>query len=144
MLNRSLTSTLDRVMTLNRALDEAFTINGHSAETSRLWMPAIDLVETANAYVVRAELPGVERSKIDISFEKSVLTISGEKASPSPSEDAVVRTFAAERLAGTFSRSLRMPEYIDGDRITAEYKDGLLTVTVPKAAAAQPRRIEVQ
>jgi HSP20 family protein len=141
MLNRSLTSTLDRMMTLNRALDEAFT-NGTSAETARVWVPAIDVYEKKDAYVLRAELPGVDRSNIDIGFEKNVLTISGTKSTEVGEDD--LRIYAAERVSGSFSRSLRLPEFIDGDRISAEYKDGLLTVTVPKAAVAQPRKIEVK
>jgi HSP20 family protein len=143
MLNRSMTTTLDRMLTLNRALDEAFTssLNG---ETARVWVPAIDLVEKKDAYVVRAELPGVERSHIDITFEKNILTISGQKTSTIEAKDEELRVFAAERVSGSFSRSLRMPEYIDGDRISADYKDGLLTVTIPKAELAQPRRIEVK
>ena len=144
MLNRSLTSTLDRMMTLNRALDEAFTTNGHSAEGAHLWVPAIDLFEKKDAYVVRAELPGVDRSNIEITFEKNIITISGQKAALSEGHDEEIRVFAAERVSGSFARSLRMPEYIDGDRIEAEFKDGLLTVTIPKAAVAQARKIELR
>jgi HSP20 family protein len=143
MLNRSLTSTLDRMMTLNRALDEAFT-NGTPVEGARLWVPAIDLYEKKDAYVVRAELPGVDRSNIDISFEKNVLTISGRKSTEIEGTDEEVRVYAAERVSGGFSRSLRLPEYIDGDRISADFKDGLLTITVPKAEVAQPRKIEIR
>ena len=140
MLNRAMTTTLDRMMTLNRALDEAFTTNG--ASTARVWVPAIDLIETKDAYVVRAELPGVARESIDITFEKSVLTISGQKSTMLEAKDEELRVFAAERVTGSFSRSLRMPEFIDGDRIQAEHQDGLLTVTIPKAEVAQARKIE--
>ena len=143
MLNRSVTTTLDRMMTLNRALDEAFT-NSVNGETARVWVPAIDLIEKKDAYIVRAELPGVERSAIDISFEKNILTISGQKNALLEGKDEELRVFAAERVSGSFSRSLRMPDYIDGDKIGAEYKDGLLTVTIPKAELAQPRKIEVK
>jgi HSP20 family protein len=141
MLNRS---TLDRMMTLNRALDEAFTnsVNGNAA--TRLWVPAIDLFETKDAYVVRAELPGVDRASIDITFEKNILTISGQKTGMLEGTDEEVRVFAAERVSGGFSRSLRMPEYIDGGKISAEHKDGLLTIIIPKAEVAQPRKIEIR
>ena len=142
MLNRAMTTTLDRMMTLNRALDEAFTTNG--ASTARVWVPAIDLIETKDAYVVRAELPGVARESIDITFEKSVLTISGQKSTMLEAKDEELRVFAAERVTGSFSRSLRMPEFIDGDRIQAEHQDGLLTVTIPKAEVAQARKIEIK
>jgi HSP20 family protein len=144
MLNRSMNSTLDRMLTLNRALDEAFTAPANGAENPRLWVPAIDLYEKKDAYVVRAELPGVERSNVEITFEKNILTISGQKNALLEGRDEEIRVFAAERVSGSFSRSLRMPEHIDGDRIEAEYKDGLLTVTVPKAEVAQPRKIELK
>jgi HSP20 family protein len=144
MLNRSLTSTLDRMMTLNRALDEAFATTGQAAETARLWVPAIDLFEKKDAYVVRAELPGVDRANVEITFEKNVLTISGQKAGMAEGRDEEIRVYAAERVSGTFARSLRLPEFIDGDKIQAEFKDGLLTVTIPKAEVAQPRKIELK
>ena len=144
MLNRSMTNTLDRMLTLNRALDEAFTSSINGAEAARVWVPAIDLIEKKDAYVVRAELPGVERSNIEITFEKNVLTISGQKSAMLEAKDEEIRVFAAERVSGSFSRSLRMPEYIDGERIAAEYKDGVLAITIPKAEVAQPRRIEVK
>jgi HSP20 family protein len=145
MLNRSMSTTLDRMLTLNRALDEAFTssVNGNES-SARLWVPAIDLFEKKDAYVVRAELPGVERSNIEITFEKNILTISGQKAGMLEGREEEIRVFAAERVSGGFSRSLRMPEHVDGDKIGAEYKDGLLTVTIPKAEIAQPRKIEVK
>jgi HSP20 family protein len=145
MLNRSMSTTLDRMLTLNRALDEAFTssVNGNES-SARLWVPAIDLFEKKDAYVVRAELPGVDRSNIEITFEKNILTISGQKAGMLEGREEEIRVFAAERVSGGFSRSLRMPEHVDGDKIGAEYKDGLLTVTIPKAEIAQPRKIEVK
>ena len=144
MLNRSMTTTLDRMMTLNRALDEAFTGSMQGNTETRVWVPAIDLIEKKDAYIVRAELPGVDRSAIDITFEKNILTISGQKSALIEAKEEELRVFAAERVSGSFSRSLRMPDYIDGDKIGAEYKDGLLTVTIPKAELAQPRKIEVK
>src|SRR3954463_13433843 len=144
MLNRSMSNTLDRMLTLNRALDEAFTSSVNGTEAARLWVPAIDLFEKKDAYVVRAELPGVDRSNIEITFEKNILTVSGQKHALLEGRDEELRVLAAERVSGGFSRSLRMPEHIDGDKIEAEYKDGLLTVTIPKAEVAQPRRIELK
>jgi HSP20 family protein len=144
MLNRSMNTTLDRMLTLNRALDEAFTNSHAGGESPRLWVPAIDLVEKKDAYVVLAELAGVDRANIEITLEKNVLTISGQKSGQLSGHEEEIRVFAAERVSGGFSRSLRMPEHIDGDRIQAEYRDGLLTVTIPKAEVAQPRKIEVR
>src|SRR5262245_52258866 len=137
---RSLSSTLDRMMTLNRALDQAFT-TGFTGEP-RAWVPAIDVVEKKDAYVFYAELPGVDASQVDVNFEKNVLTIKGTKKSTITGEGEV-RVFAAERVTGDFERSARLPEFVDGERISAEFSNGVLTVTVPKAKAAQPRKIEI-
>ena len=142
LTTRSLNSTLDRMLTLNRALDQAFssTWNG-----SHVWVPAIDLVEKKDAYVMYAELPGVDLSQIDISFEQNVLTIRGNKRpSIETSNEGELRVYAAERVTGTFERSIRLPEFVDGEHIGASFNNGLLTVTVPKARAAQPRRIEIK
>lgn len=137
---RSLSSTLDRMLTLNRAFDQA-----RSGAEPRTWTPAIDIVEKKDAYVLYAELPGVEASKVEIKFEKNVLTVSGTKTPAfAAGEDGDLRVFAAERVAGTFERSLRLPQYVDADKITADFTNGLLTVTVPKAQAAQPRRIKIR
>lgn len=139
---RTLNSTLDRMLTLNRALDEAFSAGWTE---NRVWVPVIDVVETKDAYVLYAELPGVDPSQIDVKFEKSVLIVHGTK---NPAFDVTKngehRIYAAERVTGTFERSIRLPEFVDGDKIAAEFNNGLLTVTVPKAQAAQPRRIEIK
>lgn len=141
--NRSLNSTLDRMLTLNRALDEAF--HSSFANGNRVWAPAVDVVERKDAYVLYAELPGVDPSQIDVSFEQNVLTIRGAKqGSIDSTKDGELRVFAAERVTGSFERSVRLPEFVDGDQISADFSHGLLTVTVPKAQAAQPRRIEIK
>ena len=142
--NRTLSTTLDRMLTLNRALDEAFSA-GWTGPENRVWVPAIDVVETRNAYVLYAELPGVDPSQIEIKFEQNVLTVRGSKRSAfDAAKNGEHRIYAAERVTGNFERSLRLPEFADGDKISAEFDHGLLTVTVPKAQAAQPRRIEIK
>jgi HSP20 family protein len=143
MLNtRALNSTLDRMITLNRALDHALSnsLNGQS----RVWVPAIDVVEKKDAYLIYAELPGVDASQVDITFEQNVLTLRGAKktAIEAPAEGEL-RVYAAERVTGSFERTIRLPEFVDGTRINAEFSNGLLTVTVPKAEAAQARKIQI-
>lgn len=143
MLNtRVLNSTLDRMITLNRALDHAFTnsVNGQS----RVWVPAIDVIEKKDAYVLYAELPGVDASQVDITFEQNVLTLRGTKktAVEAPTEGEL-RVYAAERVTGSFERTVRLPQFVDGTKIGAEFNNGLLTITVPKAEAAQARKIQV-
>ncbi len=140
---RSLNSTLDRMMSLNRAFDQAFS--AATQGNARVWIPAIDVLEKKDAYVMHAELPGVDASQIDISFEQNVLTIRGTKSSSlDAGMDGELRVYAAERVSGSFERSIRLPEFVDGERISAEFNNGVLTVSVPKAQAAQPRRIEIR
>jgi HSP20 family protein len=106
-----------------------------------MWAPALDIVEKRDAYLVLAELPGVDRSQVDVNFEQNVLTIRGTKGTEARSAD--VRVFAAERVGGKFERTIRLPQFVDGDKISAEFVNGLLTITVPKAQAAQARKIEL-
>ena len=143
MQTRSLSSTLDRMLTLNRAIDQAFNTGWNSE--SRVWVPAIDVVEKKDAYVLYAELPGVDASQVDIKFEQNVLTLRGTKPSAlNVEKDGELRVFAAERVSGGFERSLRLPEFVDAEKINADFTNGLLTITVPKAQAAQPRKIEIK
>lgn len=144
LTNRSLSSTLDRMMSLNRALDQAFSPGWSADPTSRVWVPALDVVEKQDAYVVHAELPGVDQSQIELNFEQNVLTIRGTKSSSvDASKDGELRVYAAERVTGTFERAIRLPEFVDGDRITADFRNGVLTISIPKAQAAQARKIQI-
>ena len=141
MLTTRSLGSLDRMMTLNRAFDQAF--NGTLG--NRSWVPVMDVAERGDAYLVQTELPGVSADQVDLSFEQNVLTIRGTKpAGFDVSNDGELRVFAAERVHGTFERSVRLPEFVDADRIVASFSNGLLTITVPKAEAAQPRKIEVR
>src|SRR5690349_23187203 len=141
LTTRSLGSSLDRMLTLNRALDQAF--NGVTG--SRVWVPAMDVAERGDAYVIHVELPGVSPEQVDVSFEQNILTIRGTKpASFDVASEGEVRVFAAERVHGGFERSVRLPEFVDADRIEATFANGLLTITVPKAQAAQPRKITIR
>jgi HSP20 family protein len=144
MLNtRTRNTTLDRMMSLNRALDQAF--NAALTTDTRVWVPAIDVVEKQDAYLLYAELPGVDASAVDISFEQNVLTLKGTKPSSiETAKDGEVRVYAAERITGSFERSVRLPEFVDSEKIQAEFINGLLKITVPKARAAQLRKIEIK
>jgi HSP20 family protein len=138
---RPLGNSLDRMMSLNRVFDQAFGVTGGS----RAWVPAMDVAERADAYLVYVELPGVAPDQVEVSFEQNVLTIRGNKpASFDLAADGELRLFAAERVAGAFDRSVRLPEFVDADRIEASQGHGVLTIVVPKAEAAKARRIAVQ
>jgi HSP20 family protein len=139
---RSLGSTLDRMMTLNRAMDHALV--GGWLNEARAWIPALDLVERKDAYLLYVELPGVRESDMELVFEQNILTIRGAKRTALDSTDVgELRVFTAERTSGAFERSIRLPDSIDRDNVVAQFAGGLLTITLPKAKTAQPRRIEI-
>ena len=100
--------------------------------------PAFDISETANEIHVKAELPGMDAKEIDITVTGDLLTIKGEKK-----EEKGQNFHRRERRYGSFSRSFRLPVEVKADSIDAGYKDGVLTVTLPKAEAEKARRIEV-
>ncbi len=145
LTTRSLSSTLDRMMSLNQALDDAF-FTGARNGAARVWVPALDVAERKDAYLITLDLPGVDPKTVDLSFEQNVLTIRGTKPSTlvASAEDGEMRVYANERVSGTFERAVRLPEFVDGDRIAAHALNGVLEITVPKAQAAQPRKIEIR
>jgi HSP20 family protein len=109
---------------------------------TRSWTPAVDIYETENLEVVlKAELPEMKREDISITFENQVLTIRGERQL----DDSVRRDRYQrfERAYGAFSRSFTIPSTIDASRISASYKDGVLTVRLPQREEAKPKQIEV-
>ena len=132
--------TFNRVLAFDRELNRLVNWNGQ-----RSFVPSLDVVERADAYLISAELPGVDASAVEISFENNTLTIRGTKApSLAPQQNEEVRVYTAERLSGTFERAVRLPEYVEGDKIEANYTQGVLTITVPKAQAARARKIEIK
>jgi HSP20 family protein len=113
-----------------------------SAQLLRVWSRALDLYEDKDNVFVKAEIPGLKKENIDVSLEDGVLTISGERKSEQKSEDA--ETHRSERFVGRFSRSVTLPGEVKADEVQANYQDGVLTVTLPKAEAAKPKQIEVK
>ena len=106
------------------------------------WVPAVDIFETDNHdLIVRAELPGMTRENIDVSIENSTLVLKGEKKLDSEVKDENYRRI--ERSYGTFHRSFTLPNTVDAGRISAEFKNGVLTVTLPFREEAKPRSINV-
>ena len=105
------------------------------------WTPPVDLFETSGAFVLTAELPGLSRDQIDIHAEESRVTIRGERLSGQVSCEQYHRV---ERGHGRFSRAFVLPEPIDVESVSADLKDGLLTVTIPKAGGRGVRRISVE
>jgi HSP20 family protein len=104
--------------------------------------PAFDVSETDEALIVKAELPGMEEKDIDISLSDGVLTIKGEKKQEKESESGHYHT--VERRYGAFSRTMRLPAEVNAEQVDAAYKDGVLSVTMPKTEKAKPRKIEIR
>jgi HSP20 family protein len=124
----------------NRILNESFR---HQPEESALttWAPAVDIYETPNELVVKADLPDVNEKDIDVRVENNLLTIRGErKFEKSVSEENFLRI---ERTYGSFSRSFSLPNTVNAESIGAEYKNGVLTVTLPKREESKPRQVKV-
>ncbi|NIA14379.1 MAG: Hsp20 family protein [Nitrospiraceae bacterium] len=108
----------------------------------RAWIPAMDLVETADAYTIETELPGLAEEDVHLEFKENTLSISGERKTEHTSEGEGFQHI--ERRRGRFERSFRFPEGLDADAIKARFENGVLTVTVPKPEKVKPREIAVQ
>jgi len=125
---------------LNRLFNEAFE---RSAEEGSLtpWAPAVDIYETEHELVVKADLPDIKPEELDIRVENNILTIRGErKFEKKVNENNYLRV---ERTYGSFSRSFSLANTVNSEAIKAEYKDGVLTLTVPKREEAKPKQIKV-
>lgn len=105
-------------------------------------IPALDVVERDNEFVVRAEMPGVKKDEIEVSLENGVLTIGAETNSESEEKDGD-RVIRQERRYGKYVRSLRIGKEIDEKKVKAAYKDGVLELTLPKAETVKPKKINV-
>ena len=108
-------------------------------ETS--WMPTVDISETENGYEIRAELPGVPENDVNVSVTDNVLTVKGEKRQEEETEGK--NYHRVERHYGSFQRSFTLPRHIETDAIKAEFKDGVLTLGIPKAEVAKPTEIPI-
>jgi HSP20 family protein len=109
--------------------------------TTRDWLPAAEVVENENAMIFTFEVPGLEQKDINISMENGMLTISGEKVSTEHKETDYLRS---ERWYGKFSRSFSLPPSVDTANVSAQLRNGILTVTVPKKEEARPKKVEIR
>lgn len=107
----------------------------------RVWVPRVDIVEGSEAYRVHADLPGLVKEDVNITLEDGVLTISGERRNDFTGDEVC---HLNERAQGRFSRSFTLRNTVDIDKIDASFKDGVLTVTLPKVESAKPRKIEIK
>ncbi len=130
---------------MNRLMEESFvlpSILGEVRGTGRAWGLAVDMYETNDHLVVKASVPGVKPENLDITVQGETLTIKGEMKDEQ--EEKQGRYHFRERRYGAFSRTLTLPFPIQSDKVTANFEDGVLTLTLPKAEEIRPRTIKVQ
>jgi HSP20 family protein len=134
---RNLTAFQDH---FNRVFESSLKANQDNS-TLTTWAPAVDIYETENELVLKADLPDVDEKDIDIRIENNMLTIRGErKFEQSVKEDNYLRV---ERTYGTFSRSFSLPNSVNTEAIQATYKNGVLSVQLPKRAESKPKQVKV-
>ncbi len=129
---------------LFRLLDDSRWFGGYETDRERNlvnWRPAVDIRETSDAFVLTADIPGIDPKDVEITVSEGVLTLKGERAATPTQESPVLRR---ERAVGHFERGFNLPDDIDEDGVTASGKHGVLEVALPKMAKAQPRRIVVE
>jgi HSP20 family protein len=123
---------------LHRQLDQTFENTAGEAS----WAPAVDVHEEAQRFIVSADLPGVKPADIEVTADKGVLTLRGERQVEQRGVEG--HYSRVERVSGKFVRTFSLPENVQTDAIKAQFKDGVLELTIPKIAKAEPRRIEIQ
>ncbi len=111
------------------------------AETRENWIPSVDILEKDGNLILRAELPGMTEKDIELKIEGDTLTLKGERKMDA--EDKKSNYHRVESFYGSFMRSFRLPDTVDYDKISAEYKNGVLTITLPKKPEVKPREIPV-
>jgi HSP20 family protein len=125
-----------------RLFEDAFTRLLAEPQANRPWSPAVDIFETENELVLKADLPDIDQKNIDVRVENQTLTIAGERKFEK--QDSGKGFHRIERSYGTFVRSFAVPNTFDTENIAAEYKNGVLTVQLPKKEAAKPRQVKVE
>jgi HSP20 family protein len=129
---------------MNRLFNTFFETTGGQGGTpaaGRRWLPAMDLAESGDEFVLRADLPGLSEDDVNIEFEDNVLTISGERKSEH--EERKEGYYRLERASGSFSRSLTLPEGVDPEKVQASFDRGVLEVRIPKPEQRKPRKVTI-
>ncbi len=132
---------------LRRELDEAFGTSGLASSIRSAMpgtVPAVNIGRTPASVEVYAFAPGLEPAKIDVTLDRGVLRISGERPAGIPTGDPKVQVYTRERGTGSFTRAVTLPDDVDPARVNASYRDGVLQVSIALRESAQPKRITVQ
>jgi HSP20 family protein len=125
----------------NTFFDSPTPSNGGGNQVTRRWIPAMDVAETEDHFVLRADLPGMSESDVKIELEDNVLTISGERKAEH--EQKGEGYYRVERSFGSFSRSLTLPDGVNADGIQAGFEHGVLEVRIPKPEQHKPRKVQI-
>ncbi len=136
-------SSFDRLASLRDEFNRLFDWTAPSRDSGLFsgWSPALDVFDDKDRLVVKVELPGLKKEEIEISLHDGVLTVAGERKVEHEEEEG--QSFRSERYFGRFHRSVTLPTAVDPAKITAAYKDGVLTIDLAKAEEAKPKHIEV-
>jgi HSP20 family protein len=127
---------------MDRLWDSFFERPGRRTDKQGEWYPSLDVAETKNDLVIKAEVPGMEPKDIDISLSNGILTIKGEKKQER--EEKEEDYHLVERSYGSFTRSIQLPREIQSDKISASYKNGVLKITLPKSEEAKKKEIKIK
>ena len=125
----------------NRLFDRDDLLEGETSHGTGNWVPAVDIIENDREITIRAELPGIESKDVTVSFDNNVLTLKGERRSEK--EITKENYHRMERAFGSFCRSFAIPAFVDSEAVRAEFRNGLLTVMLPKKDSARGKTIEV-
>jgi HSP20 family protein len=132
------------VPTVSRLFEDFFNdfpFSSSFSENRENWMPSVDILEKDGNLVLRAELPGMSEKQIELKLEGNTLTLKGERKMEK--EDDKTNYHRVESFYGSFTRSFRLPDTVDAEKISADYKNGVLTVTIPQRPEVRPREIPV-
>jgi HSP20 family protein len=136
-------SSFDRLSSLRDEMSRLFDFSWPSRDSGLFsgWSPALDVYDDKDNLVVKVELPGLKKEDINISLHEGVLTVSGERKQER--DNKAGESFRSERYFGKFQRSVTLPTAVDCGKVSASYKDGILSVSLPKAEEAKPKQIAV-
>ena len=134
-----------RMLTLQDELDRLFDSPwgemARATQTLNAWTPALDVSEDKDKFTVRAEIPGMKREEIAVTIHDGLLSITGERKAEEKAEGEAVHR--QERFYGKFERTITLPTHVAADKVKAQYKDGVLTISLPKTEEAKPKQIDV-
>jgi len=133
----------DRLTTLRDEMNRLFDVSWPSRDTGLFggWSPALDVHDDKDSFFVNVELPGMKKEDIEISLRDGTLSVSGERKHERSHGEG--ESFRSERYFGKFQRSVTLPSMVDSSKVKASYKDGVLSIELPKAEEAKPKHIEV-